>query len=238
MSPSRVSSPLPSEENLWGGRIVSTHKYICTGKWAVETATEVVKVRFFREGFTCIFDTKDLIWYKDFWWLKEKKKEKEIRNSSAKIDQNVHNLETRKAILAQNSRSCLIFYYCVHERNILGSIHKGAGGSHVACSTLGNLIHNERELGPQLDLSPFCLRLWFGMAVGMTAGLVTTLHMFPPLCLLQQWSMTICTVTLSLESRMALAEKSLGKKNVPDCFFTLIQMGYYSGSWHTWVRRQ
>lgn len=52
------------------------------------------------------------------------------------------------------------FYDYIYERNTLGLIHKGTGGSHVVCSTLlGNLIHDERELDTQSDLSPFCLRL-------------------------------------------------------------------------------
>lgn len=142
----------------------------------METAREIVKERFFREGFTYIFATIN----KDFWWLKQKKK---VRKSSAKTDKNVHNLKKKKKIPAQTSWLCILFYYYIYERNILGSIHKATGGSHVASSTLlGNLIHDERELGPQSGLLLFCLRLWFDM----TVGIVTVLHMFPPLWLLQQ----------------------------------------------------
>lgn len=55
----------------------------------METAREIVKERFFREGFTYIFATIN----KDFWWLKQKKK---VRKSSAKTDKNVHNLKKKK----------------------------------------------------------------------------------------------------------------------------------------------
>lgn len=154
-----------------------------------------------------------------------------MRKSSAETDQNVHNLETRKDIPAQNSWSCFIFYYYIYESNIRGSIPKGTGGSHVACSTLGNLIHDEGELCPQWDLPPFCLRLWFDMTVGMTEGLVTILHMFPPLWLLKQ------LIHDNLYGHTVIKDGSCRKitwqKKCTWLFFTLIQMSYYCGSWHT-----
>lgn len=57
--------------------------------------------------------------------------------------------------------------------------------------------------GSQSDLPLFCLRLWFDM----TVDLVTIPHVFPPL-----WQLIHARVTLWSESRMALAEKWLGKK--------------------------
>lgn len=156
-----------------------------------------------------------------FWYYKKRffgdwRKEQKVRKSSDKTDQNVHNLKTGGKIPAWNTDHAFFFYDYIYERNTLGLIHKGTGGSHVVCSTLlGNLIHDERELDTQSDLSPFCLRLWFDMTVDMTVGLLTILHMFPPFWLLQQ------LIHDNLYSHTVLGikdEKSCGKKKGPDYF--------------------
>lgn len=53
----------------------------------------------------------------------------------------------------------MLFFYCYrYEKYILGSIHKAAGGRHVASPTLlENLSHDERDLGPNPIFHSFAL---------------------------------------------------------------------------------
>lgn len=176
-----------------------------------------------------------------FWYYKKRffgdwRKEQKVRKSSDKTDQNVHNLKTGGKIPAWNSWSCFLFLWLHIWKEYTG--FNSQRYWRKSCSVL----HTSWKSHPWWERAGYPIRsftllpeavIWHDS--GYDSGFADNTAHVPTLLAtpaVDPWQ--------SVQSHCSWNQgwKIMRQKKRTWLFFTLIQIGYYSGSWNNWVRRQ